>query len=153
VPRPTGPTRGAQSAAVASFRRRGGKALKVSARPFREKLKAFHGGTSERPRYPRRGLLHCRATIRVFLVGNLGITRHTQPRVVPRSRSPRRCQSTNRGGYRSVLRRSDLAKASRAPSRSRLWSRSPSLAAAMMCFASIARTNSSLSLGYITPLA
>jgi Uncharacterized protein conserved in bacteria (DUF2188) len=31
--------------------------------------------------------------------------------------------------------------------------RSPSLAAAIICFASIARTNSTLSSGYITPLA
>src|SRR5262249_1266207 len=46
-----------------------------------------------------------------------------------------RMEAANSGGYRSVLRRFDLAKASRAPSRSRLWSRSPSLAAAIMCFA------------------
>jgi hypothetical protein len=36
---------------------------------------------------------------------------------------------------------------------SRPWSRSPSLAAAIICFASIARTNSTLSSGYLTRLA
>src|SRR5262249_35843500 len=58
------------------------------------------------------------------------------------ARAMRGCEAADSGGYRSVLRRFDLAKASRAPSRNRLWSRSPSLAAAIICFARIARTKS-----------